>query len=96
MQKDLRDLLGDPVTGPYSRIYCGGPGAPGNARVRARCRAILLSTLRKAAGDAAKRYGSTSPSAWKIPATCEDKNPAICDQEVPTTAGALATPAPVL
>ena len=38
VQKDLRDLLGAPVRGPYSRVYCGH-GKLG------KCRASLLSSL---------------------------------------------------
>jgi acyl-homoserine lactone acylase PvdQ len=38
VQKDLRDLLGVPVQGPYSRVYCG------QGSVSA-CRSALLSSL---------------------------------------------------
>jgi hypothetical protein len=38
VQKDLRDLLGTSVKGPYSRVYCGH----GNV---ATCRSALLSSL---------------------------------------------------
>jgi hypothetical protein len=41
VQKDLRDLLGASVRGPYSRVYCGG----GNV---SSCRSALLSSLRDA------------------------------------------------
>jgi acyl-homoserine lactone acylase PvdQ len=43
VQKDLRDLLGAHVRGPYSRVYCGG----GKLR---KCRGALLDSLRDALG----------------------------------------------
>jgi acyl-homoserine lactone acylase PvdQ len=41
VQKDLRRLLGEPVSGPFSRIYCGN----GNL---GQCRTALLDSLRAA------------------------------------------------
>jgi hypothetical protein len=41
VQKDLRELLGEPVRGSYSRVYCGR-GKLG------KCRAALLDSLREA------------------------------------------------
>jgi hypothetical protein len=41
VQKDLRRLLGEPVTGGFSRAYCGG----GNL---GRCRGALLNALKEA------------------------------------------------
>jgi hypothetical protein len=97
VQKDLRTVLGRKVRGRFSRAYCGGPAlTPVRGKrllkVRSRCRAILLGTLHQAAADAAKRYGSEDTSAWKIPATCEKKSPAVCDQNVPSALGAVDTP----
>lgn len=89
VQKDLRNVLHRKGKGRYSRIYCGGPKRKG---VRKRCRAILLSTLRVAVGEAGAKYGSTDPSQWKVPATCDKSSPPACDQIVPTTAGAIDTP----
>ena len=89
VEKDLRRVLGRPERGPYSRIYCGGP-KPRTAR--AKCRAILLTTLRQAVGEVAKAQGSPDPANWKVPSTCEQKDPPICDQFVPTTLGAVDTP----
>ena len=48
VQKDLRDLLGAPVRGPYSRVYCGH-GKLG------KCRAALLASL----GNALKHDGDS-------------------------------------
>ncbi|HEX4734302.1 MAG TPA: penicillin acylase family protein, partial [Thermoleophilaceae bacterium] len=95
VQKDLRNVLGHKVRGRYSQVYCGGP-ARGRvrgkrlAKVRRRCRAILLSTLDDAIADVKQKQGSDDPSKWKVPATCE--KPVECDQEVPTALGAVDTP----
>jgi acyl-homoserine lactone acylase PvdQ len=97
VQKDLRAVLGRKVKGKYSRIYCGGPAKrplkkKALKRVRRRCRARLLDTLHVAVGEAGSKYGSTDPAQWKVPATCEKASPPLCDQIVPTTAGAIDTP----
>jgi acyl-homoserine lactone acylase PvdQ len=96
VQKDLRAVLGRRVRGRYSRIYCGGPvvqpvrGAKLRA-ARATCRDVLLTTLRDAVAAARKKHGG-DPGQWKVPATCAQTNPPSCDQEVPSTAGAVDTP----
>ena len=97
MQKDLRNVLGKRERGRYSHVYCGGPvrepvSAKRLRRVQALCRGVLLSTLHAAAADLAAKYGSSDPSTWKVPATCDKKDPPICDQEVPTDLGAVDTP----
>jgi hypothetical protein len=89
VQKDLRHVLRRKEKGRYSRVYCGGPKLKG---ARARCRAVLLTSLRAAAAAAAAKYGSADPGAWKVPATCAKTDPPSCDQLVPTTAGAIDTP----
>jgi penicillin amidase len=95
VQKDLRNVLGRHERGRYSEMYCGGP-ARGVVRgkrlrkVRARCRGILLTTLREAVAEVKQNQGSDDPSQWKVFATC--KKPAVCDQEVPTDLGAVDTP----
>jgi hypothetical protein len=97
VQKDLRSVLGRKERGRYSQVYCGGP-ARGRvtgkrlARVRTSCRQILLSTLRDAVTDVTRKYGSPDPANWKVPATCEQKEPVVCDQLVPTALGAVDTP----
>jgi acyl-homoserine lactone acylase PvdQ len=97
VQKDLRNILGRKVPGRFSQAYCGGP-ARGVVRgkrlkkVRTRCRTVLLSTLREAAAEVTKKYGSADPAQWKMQATCEQKSPAECDQEVPAALGAVDTP----
>jgi hypothetical protein len=98
VQKDLRSVLGAPERGRYSHVYCGGPvtqsprGLRGAelSRVRSRCRYALLSTLDQAIRAVAAKQGA-NPARWKVLATCPNA-PSTCDQEVPVTAGAVATP----
>ncbi len=90
VEKDLRMVLGRRPRGPHSRLYCGGTRTRGAV---ARCRAILLETLGAAVEDARRAFGSEDTSTWKVRATCEDTSPPSCDQNVPTTLGAVDTPA---
>jgi len=85
VQQDLRQVLGRPVKGRFSRTYCGG----GSLK---RCRALLSSTLLQAAAELTSKYGS-SMSGWQLPTTCAVTTPASCDQIVPTSAGAISIPA---
>jgi acyl-homoserine lactone acylase PvdQ len=89
VQKDMRNVLKRKEKGRYSRIYCGGPRKSG---ARARCRTVLLKSLRAAVVDARTKYGSPDPTQWKVRATCDKTSPPSCDQLVPTTAGAVDTP----
>jgi acyl-homoserine lactone acylase PvdQ len=73
-----------PIPGAFSRIYCGNGSA-------AACRAALLSSLEAAIADVKARLGP-DPSGWQVMATCKITDPPGCDQEVPNTAGAVATP----
>jgi len=99
VQKDLRSAVGAPERGRYSHVYCGGPmaqppaGLRGRALRRARrsCRAVLLRTLDQAIADVTAAQGA-DPTAWKVYATCPKTTPPSCNQEVPTTAGAVDTP----
>jgi hypothetical protein len=84
VQKDLRQLLHQRVSGRFSRTYCGGGSI-------ARCRSILDSTLLQAAGQLSQRYGP-STSNWQLPVTCPVTTPPSCDQIVPTAAGAINVP----
>lgn len=97
VQKDLRNVLGRRERGRYSHVYCGGYVAEplsrrALARSRRRCRQVLLRTLSSAAAAIAAHYHSQNPATWLVPATCPQTNPPSCDQEVPTTAGAIDTP----
>ena len=97
VQKDLRNVLGQRERGRHSRIYCGGSvPLPARrkalSRARSRCRTRLLETLDAAASEVAKKQGTSDPSGWKVLATCKQTDPPSCDQEVPTSAGAIDTP----
>jgi acyl-homoserine lactone acylase PvdQ len=83
MQKDLRATLGRHVRGRYSRLYCGS---------LKQCRAKLLKSFRSAVAATTKHFNSSDPADWKVPATCPESDPPGCDQIVPNTAGAIATP----
>ena len=86
VQKDLRTILKRKVRGRFSRRYCGGGSLP-------RCRAVLVQRLRDAAADVRSRLGD-DPAGWKVATLCPtDATPLACDEIVPTTAGAVSTPA---
>jgi hypothetical protein len=61
-QKDLRSLLGEPVTGPFSRVYCGGSAELGGTLES--CRERLADSLRAAL--------AVDPAALYADQTCED------------------------
>jgi len=73
-----------PVTGAFSRFYCG-------TGTVASCRAVLLATLDQAIAATKAKLGA-DPSKWQVPAACKITSPPSCDQEVPNTAGAGDTP----
>jgi hypothetical protein len=77
--------------GAYSRIYCGNPSIRGGGAKRSACRAVLLSSLNAAIAEVEAKLGA-NPATWTVDATCKQTDPPSCDQEVPTTAGAIATP----
>jgi acyl-homoserine lactone acylase PvdQ len=79
------------LRGAYSRIWCGRASRRGGGASRSACRRVLLRALNAAIADVEKRLGP-DPSKWQVPATCRQTNPPSCDQEVPTTAGAVDTP----
>jgi hypothetical protein len=78
-------------SGAYSRIYCGNPSVRGGGAKRSACRAVLLSSLNAAIAQVEPKLGA-NPATWTVDATCKQTDPPSCDQEVPTTAGAIATP----
>ncbi len=84
VRADLRRVLGQKVRGGQSRTYCGGGAL-------ARCRALLLSSLRSAVASVAASQGSADLASWRKPVLCPDA-PGTCDQIVPTAAGAVETP----
>ena len=95
VERDLRTVLGRKVRGKYSRRYCGrGSVRSGRKRRLAalrRCREIVVNTLKAAAPAAERRYGAPLESL-KVPATCPEREPALCDQITFTATGALETP----
>ena len=84
VQKDLRQVLNQPVRGRFSRTYCGGGSFSS-------CQSILDSTLLQAAAQLSQQYGA-SQSSWQLPVTCPVSTPPSCDQIVPTSAGAISIP----
>jgi acyl-homoserine lactone acylase PvdQ len=76
--KDLRQVLGMPVSGTLSRIYCGA----GNLED---CRASLWASLSQAAADLQTEFASANVADWKR---------AVADEDVRhTAAGVAAVPA---
>jgi hypothetical protein len=63
VDKDLRTLLGKPVRGRYSRVYCGGGDL-------AACRASLWAVIQQGADALAAAQGP-DPAAWRSDATEE-------------------------
>jgi hypothetical protein len=75
VNKDLRQVLGQPVVDPWSRTYCGGG-------VLATCRAALWAALEQAADDLEAEFGSPNVADWKR---------AIADEDVRQTAVGVTT-----
>ncbi|HEV7730654.1 MAG TPA: penicillin acylase family protein [Candidatus Binatia bacterium] len=65
VQKDLRRVLGRPVTAPWSRVYCGGG-------VLAACRTALWGALSQAAADLQTEFGSANVADWRRQLADED------------------------
>ena len=63
VDKDLRTLLGKPVSGPLSRRYCGGGDL-------AACRAALWSALQAASAELSTAQG-LDPALWRADANKE-------------------------
>ncbi|MFC4077188.1 penicillin acylase family protein [Salinithrix halophila] len=57
VQKDLRQVLGEKVTDPWYKTYCGNGD-------RAACRDILWNALSEAAAHLEKEYSSASVDDW--------------------------------
>jgi acyl-homoserine lactone acylase PvdQ len=58
VNKDLRQVLGLPVSDPWSRTYCGGG-------VLAACRTALWAAMSQAAADLESEFGSPNVALWK-------------------------------
>jgi hypothetical protein len=89
VQKDLRELLGEPVRGSYSRVYCGR-GKLG------KCRAALLDSLREAlqhsspaswAPTATPRAPRRAPTRWTTARSAGSPNQDALDQPADVPAG---------
>ncbi|HYD50252.1 MAG TPA: penicillin acylase family protein [Terriglobales bacterium] len=65
VHKDLRQVLGLPVTEPFSRTYCGG----GNLGA---CRTALWQSLAQAAGDLEAEFGTAEVAGWQRAMSYED------------------------
>ncbi|MCK6592608.1 MAG: hypothetical protein L6Q76_34060, partial [Polyangiaceae bacterium] len=65
VQKDLRQILGKPVDGPWSRTYCGAGDI--NA-----CRSALWGAMAQAAADLEAKYKKPGVADWKFDITEED------------------------
>ena len=88
--KDLRRMLGRKVRGRFKLRYCGRGS-------RARCRRVILTSLRTAAAEVTDVQGSPELREWKVPATCEPRPsgelvPKDCDQIEFQVLGGVATP----
>ncbi len=65
VQKDLRQVLGSPVQGRFSRTYCGG----GNLQA---CRTALWASLAQAAADLEAEFNSPNVASWQRQVADED------------------------
>lgn len=83
VQSDLRLVLGKRLgAGSPQRVYCGGGSL-------SRCRALMRESLRAALQAVVAAHGADM-TKWHYPVFCD--NPNDCDENVPTTAGAVETP----
>jgi acyl-homoserine lactone acylase PvdQ len=64
MEKDLRTILGEHVSGKFSVRYCGGGSLT-------RCRSLLWGAIDRAGNELAAQQGS-DPAAWHSSATAEE------------------------
>jgi hypothetical protein len=68
VSKDLRQVLGEPVQGRYSRTYCGGGSL-------AACRTQLQQSLVSAVAALSQREHTADPSMWTYDKTLDDIRP---------------------
>ncbi|MFF3209541.1 penicillin acylase family protein [Streptomyces sp. NPDC002886] len=78
VDKDLRTLLGRPVSGPLARPYCGGGSLAG-------CRDTMAATLKQAAA-------ATPAAVYPADGTCAAGNQWCADSIVQRPVGGLAHP----
>ncbi len=72
VDKDLRSLLKEPVTAPYSRGYCG------NGSLK-ECRKELWATIQAALEKAQTAQGGAVPKKWKASVVRIEFPPGILD-----------------
>jgi hypothetical protein len=78
VNKDIRQVLGLPVSGPFSRTYCGNG-------VLTACRTVLWDAMSQAAADLEAEFGSPNVADWRRQVADEDVRH--------TAAGITAVPA---
>lgn len=95
VHKDLRQVLGDPVAGPFHRTYCGDGDLD-------RCREALWRSLSDTAAALEQEFGSSDVSDWERQVSDDDIRhvvvgvvgvPAIHWQNRPTFQQVVAPPA---
>jgi acyl-homoserine lactone acylase PvdQ len=78
VDKDLRTLLGDPVTGPFNLRYCGlGSLMP--------CAASLWQAIHDTADALTVQQGEVDPSLWRKTASTTGFVPGLLTTRFPTT-----------
>ena len=91
-EKDLRNVLGEPVQGAHSRKYCGAPDQNTQGTL-ATCRQVLVDSLTAASQLTNEDLYTGTPEAGD-PADCTFMNVQMCFDEVRfRTVGAVSVPA---
>jgi hypothetical protein len=78
VDKDLRTLLGDKVTGPFHLRYCGDGSLSA-------CRASLWAAVDQTATQLAAQQASADPSQWRKPISTTGFIPGLLPNRFPTT-----------
>ena len=78
VDKDLRTLLGEPVTGPFNLAYCGDGSLPA-------CRDSLWQAIHTAADATAAEFGLLRPFRWRKAASTTGFVPGLLPTRFPTT-----------
>lgn len=78
VDKDLRRLLGDPVTGPFNLAYCGDGSLPA-------CADSLWQAIHTAADATAAQLGESKPSRWRKTAATTGFVPGLLPNRFPST-----------
>lgn len=78
VDKDLRSLLGEPVTGPFNLAYCGDGSLPA-------CRESLWQAIHAAADATAAQFGQSRPFRWRKAAATTGFVPGLLPIRFPST-----------